>query len=71
MLGVTPIIVFRVDVETQYQVSLATPKICIWMVGAKDDKNKRVVRLTFLSDIKKTEEKRQNKVMEESSKSHL
>ena len=61
MLGLTPSIFFRVDApNTCKQVSLATPEIFIEMVFAEDDKNKRV-RVTFLSDLKKTKRKATNK----------
>ena len=45
--------------------SLATPKIFVYRVGARDDKNKKRARVTFLSDLKKTrKEKRQKQVIE-------
>ena len=43
MLGSTPSIFFQVDApNTCKQTSLATPKIFIYVAGAKDDKNKKV-----------------------------
>ena len=38
MLGVRPIIVFGLDPGKRENRSLATPRICIYEVGAKDDK---------------------------------
>ena len=53
MLGPTPSIFCRVDAPKTHKQVLATPKIFIYMVGAKDDKNNKGI--TFLSDIKSDE----------------
>ena len=60
MLGLTPSIFSRGSTpSTRNSMSLATPNIFVYRVGAKDDKNKKSI--TFLSDIKSHERAKKGK----------
>ena len=51
----------RIKPRKRQTRSLATPEIFVCRVGAKDDKNKESVHITFLSDLKKTKKRSDKK----------